>query len=65
MPRAAKYVEVKGSWMYGRVNEEHLAQVIAKAREDGWVYQGIEDHGWILNRKWAAEFTKENPTVAG
>jgi hypothetical protein len=63
MARAVKYVDLGSSWRYGRVNEDHLAHVIAKEQEEGWNYEGIEDHGWILTRKWVAEFTKEKPKV--
>jgi len=61
MSRAVKYVDLEKSWWYGHVNEEYLTRVVSEAQEEGWIYQGLEDHGWIVARKWVAKFVQEGP----
>jgi hypothetical protein len=60
MPKQVKYIKVKKGWWTGHVNEEDLARVIEEAQREGWVYEGLEDHGWALDRKWVARFSKES-----
>ena len=59
MPKQVKYVKVKKGWWTGHVNEKHLARIIEDMRAEGWVYEGLEDHGWQLDRRWVARFSKE------
>jgi len=49
---------VKKGWWSGHVNEKDLARVIEEAQREGWLYEGLEDHGWALDRKWVARFSK-------
>jgi len=59
MPKQVKYIKVKKSWR-DHVNEKDLARVIEEAQREEWLYEGLEDHGWALDRKWVARFSKES-----
>lgn len=58
MPKEVKYVKVRKGWWSGAVNEKDLAMVINKYQKEGWVFEGVEDHGSFLNRKWMARFSR-------
>ena len=57
MAKQIKYVKVKDDW-WGKIKEKHLAKVISENQREGWVYEGVEDHGSFINKSWVAKFSR-------
>jgi len=58
MVKQVKYVKIKATFWWAKVNEKHLNKVIDEYHLEGWTFEGVENHGTWLNTEWMAKFSR-------